>query len=67
MVRSSQGNMLDNTVSHKTLRESVGPLGTGVPPPRGMMPNPARRSGAELDEQGRTSGFLRDWSVPVNS
>ena len=25
--------MLDNTVSHKTLRESVGPLGTGVPPP----------------------------------
>ena len=64
--------MLDNTVSHKTLRESVGPLGTGgngsgPPPPGGMMPNPAMRSGAELDEQGRTSGFLRDWSVPVNS
>ena len=60
--------MLDNTVSHKTLRESVGPLGPGVARPRGMMPNPARRSGAELDERGRTSGFLRhDWSVPVNS
>ena len=47
------------------LPERVGPLGTGVAGPG--EPNPARRSGAELDEQGWTNGLVHDGSVPVNS
>ena len=66
-AHSSQVRLLDSCVPRNSLPERVGPLGPGVARPRGMMPNPARRSGAELDEQGRTSGLRHDWSVPVNS
>ena len=63
-VHSSQVGLLDSSVHHNRLPEWVGLLGTGVARDRVSTPRPARPSGAQASEPGRTSWLPHDWFDP---